>query len=366
MQKFILMKPMLNPTADSGPLIFYGAGVVCRNALTYCSTHMGLRPRFICDMDNLKVGTRINGVEVISFDTLLSMDRKAIIVITPGAPDVRKEIQESLVAAGFHNVYAWGLADVMDQLFYGRLAEFGKAIEQNKEEIEKLSPLLADDHSREVLWSLIDIRKSGEVNGFKRIYSPDTYFPADLFKLSTREVFVDGGASIGDTVELFRQKTQGEYYHIYAFEPFEENRERFSLNVEDDGRVTLLPYGLYDENGLKRFNTGINTNSGHVDEKAGDTVIECRRLDDMNLAHAPTFIKLDIDGAERKAISGMASLIRIHKPKLAACLYHLADDLWHIPLLFHELCGDYHLYLRHHSEIHYHETILYALPKVIP
>jgi hypothetical protein len=42
-------------------------------------------------------------------------------------------------------------------------------------------------------------------------------------------------------------------------------------------------------------------------------------------------IKLDIEGAEEKAIAGAAETIRKFQPRIALCLYHLKDDPLRLP-----------------------------------
>jgi len=73
-----------------------------------------------------------------------------------------------------------------------------------------------------------------------------------------------------------------------------------------------------------------------------------------------SFIKMDIEGAEIKALTGARKLIKKYKPKLAISAYHLPLDIIQIPLIIHDMAPEYKLYLRHHSLVHY-ETVLYAV-----
>lgn len=73
----------------------------------------------------------------------------------------------------------------------------------------------------------------------------------------------------------------------------------------------------------------------------------------------PTFIKMDIEGAELEALEGAKTTIVKNKPKLAICLYHKPDDLWKIPLYLKDLVPEYKFYIRHHGKVRW-ETVLYA------
>lgn len=87
-----------------------------------------------------------------------------------------------------------------------------------------------------------------------------------------------------------------------------------------------------------------------------DRLVERERLEKVD------YIKLDIEGAERRALLGMEHTIRYFRPKLAICVYHLFDDIIAIPRLVKELCPDYVLYLDHKSDT-LSETVLFALPR---
>lgn len=75
---------------------------------------------------------------------------------------------------------------------------------------------------------------------------------------------------------------------------------------------------------------------------------------------APTFIKMDIEGAEKEALIGAEQIIRCHKPKLAICVYHKPEDIYVLPELINSFREDYRFYLRHYSNTIY-ETVLYAV-----
>ena len=71
------------------------------------------------------------------------------------------------------------------------------------------------------------------------------------------------------------------------------------------------------------------------------------------------FLKMDIEGAEPKALEGAMQTIIKYKPKLAISIYHSLDDFINIPKWIDELNLGYKFFLGHHT-LHLEETILYA------
>ena len=60
----------------------------------------------------------------------------------------------------------------------------------------------------------------------------------------------------------------------------------------------------------------------------------------------PTFIKMDIEGAEVNAIKGAKNTLMKYKPKLAISIYHKWSHRWEIPLMLKEIVPDYKFYLK--------------------
>ena len=94
----------------------------------------------------------------------------------------------------------------------------------------------------------------------------------------------------------------------------------------------------------------------------GLTETECITIDSMLKDAAPTFIKMDIEGAEIQALKGAREHIINDNPAMAICVYHRVDDLWKIPAYIRDVNPNYRFYLRHYSYYNT-ETVLYCIPK---
>lgn len=88
-----------------------------------------------------------------------------------------------------------------------------------------------------------------------------------------------------------------------------------------------------------------NTVSGKGDN---EHTVDIVRIDD-DVEETPTFIKMDIEGAEQDALKGCENTIRKHHPKLAICIYHGYEDIWKIPSIIYEMNPDYKFYIRHNG-----------------
>ncbi|MDR1720023.1 MAG: FkbM family methyltransferase [Dysgonamonadaceae bacterium] len=186
------------------------------------------------------------------------------------------------------------------------------------------------------------------------------YFPPGIIATTSDEVFVDGGGFIGDTVINFVEQTKGAFNKIYVFEPISgiyQQAVKNTAHLKD--KIVLYNAGLYSEHTKTVFE---DNGSGSRAARAGKEIVTLVKFDE----HLPeaersqvTYIKLDIEGSEMKALEGMKETIATFKPKLAICIYHRPADLWEIPLYIHRLNPDYKLYIRQHH--HIFETVFYAI-----
>lgn len=191
-------------------------------------------------------------------------------------------------------------------------------------------------------------------------YYENQYFEDEFMQKGSHEIFVDAGSLDCATCQKFSGWVGGMYDKIYTFEPDPKNHLVCQENIANWGlpNVSLLPYCLWDKEENLRFSCA-GDGSSSVNEN-GKNVMRAKPLDDILAGEPCTFIKMDIEGAELKALIGAEHTIKKYHPKLAISIYHKTRDLLDLPLYIKSLNKDYKLYLRHYSSM-WLESVLYAV-----
>lgn len=222
--------------------------------------------------------------------------------------------------------------------------------------------LLKDKQSRQVLSNLIKYRislnKKYILNSRSEI---SFYLDGRILPLGENEVFADCGGYDGDSIINFHRAVAGKFAKIYSFEPDRTNFAKLEKIAKklDPKRIIPVKKGVYYKTGRIHFSESSTVDSHIVkdvrrissgEDKGKLISINVASLDDFFRAkEVPTFIKMDIEGAEREALLGARTIIKKYKPKLAISIYHRSADLWDLPLLIRKLNSSYKLSIRHYS-----------------
>lgn len=301
-------------------------------------------------LDNHQTGANIYKPEAANRD----------ITVIIGSINYMYEMACQLKGLGFKNIIPF--AELT--LRYPELQNYNKSFlglkedyENNKSEYEKLYNLLSDEKSKKVLDTIIEYRKTYNIDLYPQIAdSPelqycDTVAPRDI------GIFADGGAFNGDTV-LRALKNGFNIDKIYFYEPDKNSMVEAKENLKNIRNIEYLPFGLSDRTKVLKF-MAENSFSSHFSE-TGDCEVKCVTLDET-IKENRAFIKLDIEGAEYDAILGAERLIK-NKSPFAICVYHKPCDIWEIPQLVQKISNNgYKLYLRHYTN-NILETVLYGVP----
>ena len=187
--------------------------------------------------------------------------------------------------------------------------------------------------------------------------------------VSAGDVVLDVGGCWGDTALYFASRV-GPHGRVYTIEFDPENLEvmqaNLALNPQLASRIEVLEHALWDTPGrqLNYVQAGrSSTVLGDDGTKAGrrvHTVTLDELADGLGLQRLD-FIKMDIEGAEPRALRGGNATIKRFGPKLALAAYHRDDDLVVLPRQVRALSAGYRMYLGSYSPVE-DETVLFAAP----
>ncbi len=196
----------------------------------------------------------------------------------------------------------------------------------------------------------------------------DQYLPCDINLKRNRSRVINCGAYDGDTIRKIVAK-DGKIEALACFEPNLNTFELLSsfvneniLSVAND--VSLFPCGVDESNKLVKFSqngaSSSTLSASTTSEKTqNETYIPVVKIDSVLPNFGPTYINMDIEGAELNALRGAEKTIAKFLPDLAICVYHTPSHYWEIPLFLSQLHPGYKLYLRNYTYFT-NESVLYA------
>ncbi len=211
------------------------------------------------------------------------------------------------------------------------------------EKLKSVYDMLADDTSKQVFESIIRFKLSGRPEylfGCESERNEDN----EILSLGKNESFLDLGAFTGDTIEEFIGITGGIYKKITAVEPDSRNFKRLCKNTEVLKNISCINSAVNDSQGSifisKQHGRGMSENAKTVE-------IPCTTIDALCTEMTPTYIKMDIEGAECAAVCGGEKTISAFRPKMRIACYHRSSDIFEIPLLVKKIVPDYKIFIRH-------------------
>lgn len=355
------IKARLSSAADG--IVLYGAGHYGRIA-ALALKQSGVVPTAFVDADATKQGTTVNDIPVISPQELYARPAGRTLVVVTVYNCV--EVLKSLSVSGIDAITYAQLAIALG----GPLVPYcgiqnPEVLWSHEAAIRSAMNLWADDISRTEFLSQLEWSLNLDPFGLPAARpASETYFEADFIRFRPHEAFVDCGAFDGDSVQAFIDRSPS-YEAIVALEPDPSNRDRFThrfggADAMSRKHISVLPYAASDRRENVRFN--VTGTAGSAFSESG-FVVEAAPLDEVLVGMAPTFIKMDIEGAEPMALRGAARIMQEHAPTIAACLYHDRCHLWEIPLQIAATQPQYKLFLRRYADECW-ETVCYAtLPK---
>ena len=229
---------------------------------------------------------------------------------------------------------------------------------ENEANFKKAYEMLADEKSKEDFLNILRFKLSGNVKYLLKAHSEKMKLYEDIFPLTEDESIVDLGAYDGDTIREFLTVTGDKYKKIIALEPDEKNFRKLERKTEGLENLTRLNLGAWDKEETLFF----AKKSGRNSRLEEDGVPVSFNSVDNIIDEEVSFIKMDIEGAELKALEGAKNTIAKYKPKLYVCAYHRNEDMFALPIKIKELYEGYKIYFRQHPYIPAWESNFYAIP----
>ena len=330
------------------PIVIYGMGDGCDKILAVCKER-GITVSGIFASDEYVRDKIVHGFQLTNYATAKKQFGDMIVLLAFGVfrDDLMKKIvelseKEELYAPEVP-LFGGGL---FDSAFY----------EANKEKLAEVEKALADDLSRKVFRALVEYKLTGKIAPLLECETEKKNDLIELVPFKKGDIYADLGAYDGDTV-LEWDEIHPEHGAIYAMEPNHKTYAKLCANTAETREVYPLPYAAWNKAETLTFN-GKSGRSAAVSEE-GKVSVEGRRPEDV--IGKASFIKYDVEGAEKEAIEGTENLIREHAPALCISAYHRTEDLFAIPLQVLAIQPKYKVYLRHSPYIPAWDTQFYFI-----
>lgn len=328
------------------PIILYGAGTLSGFVMEHLEKYDVKIEGF---GDTFRSGIhKMTGLPIISAQELKEKYSDAVVIIT-------SELHGASIMNTLQEIEYPGKIYTFDEILCFYTISY-EEFEPHINGYEWVYDYYQDDLSKKIVLDSIKTRLLG-IHMTPSKYPQ--YFEPEIYPMSDQEVFVDGGCFIGDTAEEFIRQVNGQYRHIYGFEPDENNLKKAVANLSPYKNIDVMLGGLWHMTNTVKFVSGEFGNSRVSEE--GDIIVNTFGIDDYfaDKEEKPTFIKMDIEGAERVALDGASGILKTYQPKLAICVYHTLKDMYDLPqrILYHN--PNYKLVLRHYSHW-YAESVCYA------
>jgi FkbM family methyltransferase len=154
-----------------------------------------------------------------------------------------------------------------------------------------------------------------------------------LTRVTSAPIVLDCGANVGFFTRFALNSGAG---RVVSFEPSPGNAGCLRRNMEKEtaaGKVTIIGKGVWDREATLSFSTKNKDNPGghHLtSDGEGDTQVPVTSIDqareELNLPRVD-YIKLDVEGAEVRAIAGAKRVIQQFRPWMCVATEH-TDDLY--------------------------------------
>lgn len=356
------------------PIVLYGAGNIGKRLYRNLIDNKIEVKCFIDRNQNIDVSKyEIPIYHPESKEAAMFKENSNIILSALFSLNICNDIKKQLLTLGFKNVFALyevKLSTINSKAFYENLFDgsYNKidVLGKDREKIMTAFSLLETEKDKVLYLEYLRAHLTMDFTKFEEPYDVNLqYLAHDIPTNKNYSNFIDCGGYDGDTLRSFMSKGIP-MKNIAVFEPQNALCQKIAQYINDNKNkfdsALIFPCGVHSKIDKLKFSVSSDALSAAKIDEMGDDIIQCVAIDDVLQGFHPTFIKMDIEGAEIEALKGAKNTIIENHPQLAICVYHSLSDIWEIPLLLRSFYDGYKFYLRSYNYMGL-ETVLYAFPE---
>ncbi|WP_448382075.1 FkbM family methyltransferase [Desulfosoma sp.] len=348
------------------PIVVYGAGEAFHYFHEVIIKEYGYIPRVILDQ-KFGCGEIFNGIPACAPDQYTATEeemKSGVAVVCMANQRYIEDVVQYLKHKGFTHILTLNDIYEIHNPFSQPPELVHKGFQfylEQRDSIEKAFTLMEDQESRCVFFQCVKTHMTRKPVSISMRCREEQYTPQDLPLSKGYGRLIYCGASVGEMARVFT--STGKIEELVCFEPHPvQYREiaRFLGNNKTRiaRRVTILPCAVFSHEAIMPFKTSETSFGSRIVSKSDDFV-QTVSIDTALPGFAPSYILMDIEGAELEALKGATKTIQESTPDLAICVYHSPSHLWDVPLFLHKSNPRYRFYLRNYTSLIY-ETVLYA------
>lgn len=336
-------------------LYLYGGGMAADSLVSFFYDN-DIKVRGIIDKDETKKNKRVFldvpyiYTSEFNAERIEDISNVFVIITTPKFYGIEQiEIINFLFHAGVDKMFAIPQNEWQELL--GLQVYYAEYYRTHVDDLETVYGMLADEKSRRIMAEYIRTAMEYDVYSLEQEHGKNKYFyegvltseRREIYRHLQEEIWVNCGASIGDSIFLFFANGLTAK-RIYAFEGDKGAYQKLSSSM------AYLPQNLLGK--VEVINEYISA----------DTTFE------QYISEPVTLINADIEANELSMVRAMADIIVRDRPVLAICVYHQVKDIVEIPQYINNIVDNYRYVLRKYSGSTKNdvtrtwELVLYAVP----
>ena len=333
------------------PIILYGMGNGADKVLNIFEKK-GISCNGVMASDDFVRGQTYRNFTVQKLCCFENLYNDFIIAVTFGTqiPEIIEKIRQlsKIHSVIVPNVPVYG-SEIFDDAF----------IKANREKIELAYTLLSDERSKEIYRLTLKFYYSGNLKYLFQTFDSKEEIFTRILQLSSNENYLDLGAYRGDTIEELIHYA-GSYQRIVAVEPDPKTYKKLCAYIRNKKDITAYQKTVWKTNDIPLLFSDNGGRNSTLNGSKG-VIVNTLTIDNIAQNWNTSYIKMDVEGAEKEALAGGIQTLKNLSPKLNIAVYHRFEDIFDIPLMIYAINSRYRFYLRHHPYVPMWDTNLYCL-----